>query len=114
MPLHLRCRCLRQPLLRKNVNLGIPDAEIQRLSRNWIEREKGNIDMGGRKILDVQQTDRWFGEWFPHLRPDLQDSIVGKARAQALRDGRIQWSDLLDGEGNLKTLGQLGLKRVDR
>ena len=114
MPRHIRCRCLRQPILRKNADLGIPDRDVQRLSRRWIEREKGNIDMGGRKILDVQQTDRWFGEWFPNLRPDLQDSIVGKARAQALRDGRIQWNDLLDGEGNLKTLSQLGLKRVDR
>lgn len=114
MPLHLRCRCLRQPLLRKNANLGIPDAEIQRLSRNWIEREKGNIDMGGRKILDVQQTDRWFGEWFPHLRPDLQDSILGPTRANAVRNGSISWSDLTDKDGKFRSLKELGLSRIDR
>ena len=111
MPRHIRCRCLRQPILRKNADLGIPDADVQRLSRRWIEREKGSIDMGGRKILETAQTDRWFGEWFPSLRPDLQDSIVGKARAEALRSGRISWSDLLDSDGNYRTLKDLGLKR---
>ena len=112
MPAHPRCRCLRQPILRRNANLGIPDKDVQRLSRRWIEREKGNIDMGGRKILDVRQTDRWFGEWFPGLRPDLQDSILGKTRAQALREGRIKWADLLDENGRLKSIVSLGLKRV--
>ena len=114
MPRHIRCRCLRQPILRRNANLGIPDADVQRLSRRWIEREKGNIDMGGRKILETAQTDRWFGEWFPSLRPDLQDSIVGKARAEALRSGSISWSDLTDKDGKFRTLKELGLSRIDR
>lgn len=114
MPLHVRCRCLRQPLLKKNVNLGLPDAEIQRLSRNWIEREKGNIDMGGRRILETAQTDRWFGEWFPHLRPDRQDSILGPTRANAVRSGSISWSDLTDKDGKFRTLKELGLTRIDR
>lgn len=114
LPAHVRCRCLASPILRKNVNLGLPDAEIQRLSRRWIEREKGNIDMGGRKILDVQQTDRWFGEWFPHLRPDMQDSILGPTRANAVRNGSISWSDLTDKDGKFRTLKELGLSRIDR
>lgn len=114
MPAHPRCRCLKSCVLRKNINLGIPDKDIQRLSRNWIEREKGNIDMGGRKILDVQQTDRWFGEWFPHLRPDLQDSILGPTRANAVRNGSISWSDLTDSDGKFRTLKELGLSRIDR
>ena len=114
MPAHPRCRCLKSCVLRKNINLGIPDNDIQRLSRNWIEREKGNIDMGGRKILDVQQTDRWFGEWFPHLRPDLQDSILGPTRANAVRNGSISWSDLTDRDGKFRTLKELGLTRIDR
>ena len=108
------CRCLKQPILRKNADLGIPDADVQRLSRRWIEREKGNIDMGGRKILDVQQTDRWFGEWFPSLRPDMQDSILGPTRANALRSGSISWSDLTDKDGKFRTLKELGLSRIDR
>jgi hypothetical protein len=99
-------------VLKKYVNLGLPDAEIQRLSRTWIEREKGNIDMGGRKILETKQTDKWYGEWFPSLREDLQNSVMGKTRAQALRDGRISWSDLTDGNGRFRTLKELGLKRV--
>ncbi len=114
LPAHVRCRCNAVPVLKKYVDIGIPDAEIQRLSRNWIEREKGNIDMGGRKILDVQQTDRWFGEWFPHLRPDMQDSILGPTRANAVRNGSISWSDLTDKDGKFRTLKELGLSRIDR
>jgi len=114
LPAHVRCRCNAVPVLKKYVDMGIPDTEIQRLSRNWIEREKGNIDMGGRKILDVQQTDRWFGEWFPNLRPDLQDSILGPTRANAIRNGRISWSDLTDKDGKFRTLKELGLTRIDR
>lgn len=110
LPGHARCRCLRQPLLKTGADLGAPDDDVQRLSRTWIEREIGSVGTGGRRIITTQATDRWYGEFFAELRPDLQDAIVGARRAEALRSGRIRWGDLVDEEGRYRSLQELGLK----
>jgi len=110
MPLHSRCRCLRQFILKKNVDLGEKMSDVQRLSRTWVEREAGNIDTGGRAILDTRRTNLWYSEWFGHLDPKVQDRIVGPARANALRNGDISWNDLIDSDGQVQTLKDLGLR----
>ena len=110
MPAHPRCRCLRQPILKKEAELGAPDEDVQRLTRTWVEREAGNVDMGGRRIIVTERTDRWFGEFWKDMRTDLQDAMVGRDRAAALRAGRIRWADIVDGEGRVRTLKTLGIK----
>jgi SPP1 gp7 family putative phage head morphogenesis protein len=109
MPLHWRCRCLKQFLTNNSRDFGVPDDEVQRVIRPWVEREKGTIGRGGnRKILNAGTTKDFYGEWFQTLSAKKQDEIVGPTRAALLRDGTLKWGDLVDKTtGRQRTLEEL-------
>ncbi|MDD2966615.1 MAG: minor capsid protein [Desulfovibrionaceae bacterium] len=108
MPRHYRCRCLRQWVTNNPRDFGLPDDEIQRLTRPWVERKPGSIGTGGMKIANAGTTKEFYGGWFNSLPAKQQDAILGPRRAVLLRDGKIQWGDLADkGTGRLRTLPEL-------
>lgn len=109
MPLHWRCRCLKQWITNNPKDFGVPDDEVQRVIRPWVEREPGTIGRGGnRKILNAGTTKDFYGEWFQTLSAKKQDEIVGPTRAALLRDGTLKWGDLVDKTtGRQRTLEEL-------
>lgn len=113
MPLHPRCRCLKQFLTNNPKDFGVPDDEIQRVIRPWVEREPGTIGRGGNsKILNAGTTKDFYGEWFKTLSAKKQDEIVGPTRASLLRGGGLEWGELVDkATGKLRTLEELGVKK---
>lgn len=113
MPLHWRCRCQRQFCTNNPKDFGVPDDEVQRVIRPWVERETGTIGRGGnRKILNAGTTKDFYGEWFQTLSSKKQDEIVGPTRAALLRDGTLKWGDLVDkATGRQRTLEELGVKK---
>lgn len=110
MPRHWRCRCTKNWITNNPKDFGVPDDEIQRVARPWVEREKGIIGRGGsRKILNAGTTKAFYGNWFKALSPAKQNDVVGSVRAELLRNGKIQWGQLIDKTtGRLKTLDDLG------
>jgi hypothetical protein len=110
MPRHFRCRCTRQWVTNNPKDFGVPDDEVQRVIRPWVEREQGTIGRGGnRKILNAGTTKAFYGNWFKALSPAKQNDVVGSVRAELLRNGKIQWGQLIDKTtGRLKTLDDLG------
>lgn len=109
MPLHWRCRCLKQWIANNPSDFSVPDDEVQRVIRPWVEREPGTIGRGGnRKILNAGTTKDFYGEWFQTLSAKKQDEIVGPTRAALLRDGTLKWGDLVDKTtGRQRTLEEL-------
>ena len=109
LPCHPRCRCIWRPLV-KIKNLGITSEDLGRVTRNWVIREPGNIDAGGkRKILAAGTTNKTFGEWLAKAPYLEKVKILGTTRARLLQEGKIQWADLVDKRtGKLLTLGELG------
>ena len=109
MPRHFRCRCIKQWITNNPRDWGVPDDEVQRVIRPWVEREPGSIGTGGRKILNAGTTKEFFGGWWKTLSQSKQDAIIGPTRAALLRDGSISWDDLVEKKtGHYRTLKELG------
>lgn len=103
------CRCIKQWITNNPRDWGVPDDEVQRVIRPWVEREPGSIGTGGRKILNAGTTKEFFGGWWKTLPQAKQDAIVGPTRAALLRDGSISWDDLVEKKtGHYRTLKELG------
>lgn len=112
MPLHPRCRCLWQALMRIE-DLGISREDLEKVARPWARRELKNIDEGGkRKINEAGKTTEYFGEWWKTLPAKEQEYSVGKTRARLLREGKVKFGELVDKEtGRLRPLDDLGFGR---
>ncbi len=112
MPSHPRCRCLWRPLV-KIKNLGITSEDLGRVTRNWLIREPGNIDAGGkRKILAAGTTNESFGEWIKKAPRKAKTAMLGPVKAKLLQEGQIKWADLADKKtGRLLTLAELGFDK---
>lgn len=110
MPLHFRCRCIKQWLSDRPEDMGKSLDEIQRTARTWIERARGSIGRGGgRRILNMKETNASFGENFMTLRPELQNELIGPLRAGLVRTGELSYGDMADkATGRLKSLKELG------
>lgn len=107
------CRCLKQFVTNNPKDFGVPDDEVQRVIRPWVEREPGTIGRGGnRKILNAGTTKEFYGEWFKALPAAKQEEVVGPTRAKLLREGKLKWSQLIDkATGRYRTLDELGFKK---
>lgn len=109
MPRHFNCRCVKQWIVNNPRDWVVPDDEVQRVIRPWVEREPGSIGTGGRKILNAGTTKEFFGGWWKTLPQAKQDAIIGPTRAALLRDGSISWDDLVEKKtGHYRTLKELG------
>lgn len=108
-PLHPRCRCLIQPLMRID-ELNISSEDLERVARPWGRRELKNIDEGGRrKLIEAGTTKENFSGWWKTLPENEQQYSMGPLRTRLLREGKISFGDLVEkSTGRLRTLEELG------
>lgn len=108
IPLHPRCRCVALPKVSTWRELGLDEKVFEKRVRPWTIREAKNIDTGGkRKILDYGMHDGDFASWFEKRPAAFKNGFVGPKRYQLLKDGKIGFCDLVDKDGNLRTLKDL-------
>ncbi len=108
IPLHPRCRCAPLPKISTWRKLGLDEKVFEKRVRPWTIREAKNIDTGGkRKILDYGMHDGDFASWFKKRPAAFKKGFVGPKRYQLLKDGKISFRDLIDKDGNLRTLKDL-------
>lgn len=109
MPRHPRCRCLYTPWTKSWRDLGIDADDLEKAARPWLIRERGNIDAGGRKVLEFGTSKEDYGGWWATLPFEQQAQVIGPVRTRLIREGKISWSDLVDkNSGRYFTLAELG------
>lgn len=112
MPLHVRCRCCWTPITLTYKELGIDLPELEAAARPYTKRPDKNIDTGGRRtILEVGQHQGDYASWFEKQPKAFQLEAVGPRRFELLRAGRVEFADLVDASGNLRTLDELAALR---
>jgi Phage Mu protein F like protein len=94
--LHWGCRSTSVPILKDWRDLGIDADEIPVSTR---------ATMDGQKPADLT-----FEKWFKKQSDARQDAVFGPGKAQLLRDGKIQFRDLLDQNGRPLTTETLRAK----
>lgn len=100
-PLHPRCRCMYIPVTKTWRELGFDIDEMDKEYNKWYERSPS------RKRLAYGLTDKNFkGFW--KGKPDWwQDNAIGPVRANLVRDGVVEFEDIIYKNGNLIPLNQL-------
>lgn len=107
-PLHPRCRCVILPVTLTYKELGLDLPELEAAARPYTKRPDKNIDTGGKRtILEVGQQQGDYASWFEKQSKGFQLEAVGPNRMKLLDAGKVQFADLVDGLGNLRTLDQL-------
>lgn len=106
---HPRCRCLWLPVVKSYREIGLDLDDLKEAERNWVLREDGNVDVGGKKIIDAGTTGENFGGWWKTLDEKQQVKSVGPVRTRLIREGKLKFSDLVDSNtGRVRTLEELG------
>lgn len=109
MPRHPRCRCLYLPWVKSWRDLGIDADDLKKAARPWLIREEGNIDAGGRKILNAGTSEEDFSGWWKTLPYKEQIKSIGPIRTKLINDGKLTWKDLVNkNTGHFYTLEELG------
>jgi hypothetical protein len=108
-PLHPRCRCIALPVTASWRDLGINADDLKEAARPYTKRPDKSIDAGGRRdIIEHGFHDSDYGTWFAKQSNVFQENAVGPRRAAMLRAGKVKFHDLVDGQGRLRTLANLG------
>lgn len=111
-PLHPRCRCVILPVTLTYKELGIDLPELEAAARPYTKRPDKNIDTGGKRtILEVGQHQGDYASWFEKQPKGFQLEAVGPKRFELLQSGRVEFADLVDSAGSLRTLDQLAALR---
>lgn len=109
MPRHPRCRCLYLPWVKSWRDLGVDADDLKKAARPWLIREEGNIDAGGRKILNAGTSEEDFSGWWKTLPYKEQIKSIGPIRTKLINDGKLSWKDLVNkNTGHFYTLEELG------
>lgn len=99
MPVHPRCRCVLKPQFKSWKDFGFKNVrEFEDTARPWAIYEPGNIDEGGkRKLLYAGKGHSCYKGWWFSLTPEEQAlTPIGKTKGEWLRDGVVDWEDLID------------------
>ncbi len=108
LPLHPRCRCFPVWLTKTWRDLGIDMDELEDVARPYTVRPDENIDEGGRRtILESGFHQGNYADWIMGRSEEVQLNALGPGRLALLKSGEIKFSDLVDGQGNLRTLEEL-------
>jgi len=108
MPAHPRCRCCWRPKTKTWKDLGIDLPELEEATRPFTLRPDVNIDAGGKRtIIEVGQMQGDYGTFFDKQSKTFQLNAVGPGRYDLLKSGKIEWDDLLNRDGNVRTLREL-------
>lgn len=106
-PLHVRCRCMFLPVTKTWRELGFDIDEMEDAYRPWnIRNEKGGIQEYG-------STDQNYADWWKTRSKTFQDNAIGPVRAEMVRSGQIDFSDIVDNRGNLILLKDLQTVEIE-
>jgi hypothetical protein len=101
-PLHARCRCLLLPVTKTWKEMGFDIPEMEKQYSPWfIKDDKGNKIEKGR-------TDQTYHEWFMSRDKTFQNNAIGPIRAGLVRDGKLKLTELVDQQGMLIPIKDLG------
>jgi len=93
-PLHWNCRCSTAPVCKSWKEMGIKAKEMPE---------------GERATMDGQVAESTtFEDWLGAQPLVVQKEILGKARAEVFRSGKLSLKDFLDDRSQVMTLAQLG------
>lgn len=108
MPLHPNCRCVWLPVTKSYKELGLDIPEIEKVYKPVVERSYKRGRLGGKiKRVDFYKGD--YSSWFAKQAPALQDRVIGQTRAELVRNGSIEFKNIIDRRtGRLLTLEELG------
>jgi len=111
IPYHLRCRCIRKWKTKSWAEItggkvSLPAAE--RKMRNWTWRDQGNIDTGGKPLLDYGRIDGSFEDFYNSLSFARQSELIGPSRAEMLKLGKVSFRDLTTSRGEVYALNKKG------
>lgn len=113
-PLHLRCRCVYLPVTLTFKELGLDLPELEAATRPYTKKPDASIDAGGKRtILEVGQQQGDYASWFEKQGKAFQLEAVGPNRMKLLDAGKVQFADLVDDTGRLRTLDELSGVRLD-
>lgn len=102
------CRCLLVPVTKSWRELGIDADEFEAEVRPWTTRPDKNIDAGGRRtIIEHGFRKGDYGSWFKDQSAAFQRNVLGPGRYELWESGALEWRDLADEWGNLRTLDEL-------
>lgn len=101
VPRHVSCRSTVNPWVKSWEEMGLDSDELS---------------PGLRKRFDGKVPDEVGGEkWLRGQPPAVQNQILGKGTATLFRDGKVKWNDLVDADGQSRTLTAIlanpGVKR---
>lgn len=98
-PRHIRCRSVSVPVTKSFKELGVDAKELPK---------------GTRASMDGQvAADTTFSDFLKRKGDGFQDQVLGKARAQMWRDGKLDLRDFIKSDGTVLTLDQLKAKYPD-
>lgn len=107
-PLHPRCRCCPIFSTISWRELGVDLPELKRAMRPYTMRPDENIDAGLRRtILESGFHDGDYGTWFDKQNDAFKLNVLGPQRFDLVKAGRATLGDMVDGQGNLRTLAEL-------
>lgn len=115
IPLHMRCRCLRRSLTKswEKITEGKIDIpEFEPALRTWIERD-GQVGVGGAKVKAFGKIKGNYENFFNRLSDKRKIELVGPSRAKLLKDGKVEFKDMINKRGDVRLLRKdgKGLKR---
>jgi SPP1 gp7 family putative phage head morphogenesis protein len=108
IPLHPNCRCVACPITVTWRDLGINLDELEAAARPYTIRPDKAIDAGGRRTIEevgFHQGD--YSSFFGKQDATFQRNAVGPGRLALLQSGKIEFKDLVDGAGDLRTIKEL-------
>jgi len=106
-PLHPRCRCMLLPITKTWRELGIDVDEMDEIHEKWYIRSPG------RKILSKGTIDGNYADWWMTRSKSFQDNAIGPTRADLVRSKQIGFNDIVDKNGKLILLKDLGVTELN-
>lgn len=110
IPVHIRCRCIRKSLTRswKEITQGKVDVpEFEPALRTWVTRG-GQVGVGGARVKAFGKIKGNYEDFFSTLSDKRKIELVGPSRAKLLKDGKIDFKDMITRRGDVRLLRKDG------
>jgi len=96
-PKHPNCRCFMLCKTKSYRDLGLNIDELKDAARPYTTRD-------GKKILKAGQFDGNFEDFFNSKGVTFQKGLVGPNRLRLMKEGKVEFSDLVDDAGDIRLL----------
>lgn len=110
LPAHPLCRGVWTVVAKSWRDFGFTVDDLDEVARPWTIRERGPVDVGGKKIENFGKTTEDFEGWWRSLSDkDKQRTSIGRVRQFLLESGQVTWAELWNKATGLPyTLRELG------